>query len=100
MSSNKQKNTINSENIKLESIFSNNPNKDMPLNFPESWHWTWNYIDERSWRNLGKLLLSIAFQHDFLNEINPERLIKSHLEVFLDACPPKIYEKYKNQLAL
>ena len=86
--------------IELDFIFSYKSDKDMPLNFPESWHWTWNYIEERSWRVPGKLLLSIAFQHGFLNEINPLRLINSYRDVFLDACPPTIYNKYKDQLKL
>ena len=98
MSYNTQHTPIDSENIEFDSIFLNNiKTKDMPQNFPEAWYETWDYIDQRSWKKIGKLLLSIAFQHNFLNEIDQSRLINSYWDVFQDACPPSVYTKYKHQ---
>jgi hypothetical protein len=99
--SNKDLNNNNSDKQSIDiSSFYELYKDEMPSNFPESWYWTWNYIDERSWRKTGKLLLSIAFQHGFLDEMDPIKLINSYRDVFLDACPNDIYKQYADKLLL
>jgi len=71
---------------------------DMPPNFPQKWYSTWTYVDERSYRISAKYVLKFAFEHGFIDEMDPNRFIADYREVFLDACPPAIYTDHADEL--